>query len=177
MDGGGFDIVEGHRSGALGRLVEMHALYYAREWGFGIFFETKVATESAVFFDRINAVTDRAWFVLQGGTVVGSLIIDGGEVGSHIQGAHLRWFILDEACRGQGLGDQLMRQAVDFCDKHGFARVYLTTFAGLDAARALYERHGFQLVRETADRTWGSLVTEQLFERLPATSSEAERNM
>ena len=52
-----------------------------------------------------------------------------------------------------------------FCDAQGHHRVYLTTFAGLDAARALYERHGFRLVEEGEDTTWGVKVTEQLFER------------
>jgi hypothetical protein len=29
-------------AGAIGRVTELHAAYYAREWGFGVFFEAKV---------------------------------------------------------------------------------------------------------------------------------------
>jgi hypothetical protein len=34
----------------------------------------------------------------------------------------------------------------------------------LDAARALYERHGFELTEERPDRTWGVEMTEQRFD-------------
>ena len=47
--------------------------------------------------------------------------------------------------------------------------VWLTTFAGLDAARALYERHGFRLVSESDIDQWSGGVREQRFERrMPA---------
>jgi len=42
--------------------------------------------------------------------------------------------------------------------------VYLNTLAGLDAARALYERAGFRLVREIDAQTWGRAMHEQRFE-------------
>jgi len=52
-----------------------------------------------------------------------------------------------------------------FCRRTGRRLVHLDTFAGLDAARALYERAGFRLVAEQAGETWGRVVTEQRFER------------
>ena len=76
----------------------------------------------------------------------------------------MRFFIVDSAHRGAGLGEQLMRTALDFCRSAGHQRVFLTTFAGLDAARKLYERHGFVLTEERSDRTWGLEVTEQRFD-------------
>jgi transcriptional regulator with PAS, ATPase and Fis domain len=51
--------------------------------------------------------------------------------------------------QGRGLGADLLGRAVSFCDERGYERIWLTTFAGLDAARALYERHGFVLTGET----------------------------
>jgi hypothetical protein len=45
--------------------------------------------------------------------------------------------------------------------------VYLNTFAGLDAARALYERAGFHLVDEIEGESWGRTMREQRFERTP----------
>jgi len=171
------EIVAGYRPGALGRLVEMHGAYYAREWGFGAFFEAKVAAESAAYFQRYDTRTDCAWFVFRDSKVIGSMIIDGGEAGAAEAGGHLRWFILDDGCRGLGLGNDLMRRALEFCDARAFSRIYLTTFAGLDAARALYERHGFCLTGEKQDRTWGRDVTEQRFERPGLASSGAPRNM
>lgn len=162
---GGLEIVEGYRPGAIGRIAEMHSRYYAREWGFGVYFEAKVARECAEFFERADDATDRAWLVLDGERVVGSLIVDGAE--DHAGGnmdAHLRWFVLDDGLRGQGVGGDLMARAVGFCDARGIG-CFLTTFAGLEAARALYERHGFKLTDEKAAETWGKQVREQLFER------------
>jgi ribosomal protein S18 acetylase RimI-like enzyme len=51
-----------------------------------------------------------------------------------------------------------------FCRAKGFSKVYLGTFSGLDAARALYERAGFQLVREHESTTWGRPLVEQRLE-------------
>ncbi len=35
--------------GAIGRIAEMHATYYHKNWSFGIFFEAKIDTELASF--------------------------------------------------------------------------------------------------------------------------------
>ena len=166
------EIVEGYLPGAIGRIAEMHGRYYAREWGFGVYFEAKVARECGEFFERMDDAADRVWLALDGGRVVGSLVVDGGAGKNSDAGdAHLRWFVLDDGLRGHGLGADLMRRAVAFCDARGVG-CYLTTFAGLDAARALYERHGFRLVQETAAETWGKRVTEQVFERGVADAGE-----
>ena len=52
--------------------------------------------------------------------------------------------------------------------KAGFQRVYLTTFAGLNAARHLYEHYGFRLCGEEDGRhlTGSAALTEQVFELL-----------
>ena len=78
--------------------------------------------------------------------------------------AHLRWFIVDEAFAGEGLGGQLIEAATSHARSNGFAGAYLTTFAGLEAARKLYERSGFQLVTETPVDQWSGGVLEQRFE-------------
>ena len=50
-------------------------------------------------------------------------------------------------------------------DKSGGAACYLTTFAGLDAARHLYETAGFVLEGESDADPWGGGVREQRFRR------------
>ncbi len=44
--------------------------------------------------------------------MVGSVAIDGEDLGNNE--AHLRWFILDDACRGTGIGRQLLACAMQF---------------------------------------------------------------
>ena len=156
------EIREGWLPGALGRVVELHGAYYAAHWGFGAFFEAKVARELAEFIGRYDADRDRFWTASVGGRVEGSITIDG--VDAAREGAHLRWFIVSDALRGRGAGHRLMDAAVDFCRKQRYPRIRLWTFAGLHAARHLYEQAGFALVEERRGSQWGTEVAEQRFE-------------
>lgn len=161
------EIFDTYRPGAIGAITAMHARYYSAYWGFGLFFKSMVATELAAFLSRFDDATDRFWIAVAGDEIVGSLIVDGGEPEATELGAHLRMFILDEAFHGKGVGRDLMQRAITFCDECGYARSYVTTFEGLEAARRLYERFGYRLVKEDMDSTWGVRVKEQILERLP----------
>src|SRR5262245_6490297 len=154
-------IVPSYLPGAIGTIGRLHGEYYAREHGFGVLFEAKVTREFAEFAGRFNPAYDGMWFVVDRGHVHGSIVIDGeGGPGQ----AHLRWFMLSDAIRGRGQGHRLMDAAMTFCRRAGHRHVYLNTFKGLDAARALYERAGFRLVAEETGTTWGKPVVEQRFE-------------
>lgn len=156
------EIARGYVPGSLGRVVELHGSYYHRHWGFGLFFEAKVAAELAEFLSRYDASRDGFWTVLAGGRVEGSIAIDG--IHAQSQGAHLRWFIVSDAWRGQGAGHQLIHAALGFCRAQGYPQVHLWTFEGLNAARHLYEQAGFRLVEEHRGTQWGTEVNEQRFE-------------
>jgi len=155
--------IGGYSPGALGRVVEMHGRYYAANWGFGSYFERKVARELAEFLGRCDEATDRFLCARRDDRIVGSITVDGSEAESPPGSAHIRWFIVDDGQRGGGAGGRLMEQAMDFVRAAGFADVYLWTFAGLDAARTLYERHGFTLAEEREAEQWGTRVREQRF--------------
>jgi GNAT superfamily N-acetyltransferase len=154
--------ITGYTPGAIGRVTELHGTYYAKHWGLGLYFEAKVATELAAFLSRFDHAHDGAWIAHANGEIVGSIFIDGSDA----EGARLRWFIIAEAYQGRGLGNRLMEEAVSFCKSKGFSRVYLTTFAGLDAARHLYEKFGFRLCAEEdgSHLTGKSSLIEQRFE-------------
>ncbi|SHG70252.1 helix-turn-helix domain-containing GNAT family N-acetyltransferase [Pollutimonas bauzanensis] len=158
-------IESGYRTGAIGRIVEMHAQFYAVQAGFGSFFERKVAGGLAEFIDRLERPCNGLWLALSGERIVGSVAIDGEDLGE--RRAHLRWFIMDEGFRGTGAGRHLLREAVAFCDEQRFAAVELWTFKGLDAARRLYEAFDFVLEQERPGRQWGKEVIEQRFLRAP----------
>jgi GNAT superfamily N-acetyltransferase len=68
-----------------------------------------------------------------------------------------------DGARGRGLGGELLRAGVCFAARAGFRSCYLSTFAGLDEARQLYERVGFALDAETGGESWGRRVSEQRF--------------
>ncbi len=155
---------DAYRPGSLAGVVGLHMDYYGDAWGFGVEFETKVALEMAEFLRRMDLAKDLFVTVWDsGGDMVGSVTVDVS--GGGPQGAHLRWFIVSSATRGKGLGRDLMDRAVAFCDERMVPQVWLTTFAGLDAARGLYERHGFVLASESDEDQWRGGVREQLFLR------------
>jgi GNAT superfamily N-acetyltransferase len=153
--------IQGYVPGAIGRIAELHGVYYHQHWQFGLFFEARVASELAAFLNRFESERDGFWTVSLEGRVEGGITIDG--IDAQTKGAHLRWFVLSDRLRGQGVGNQLMELAVAFCIKCKYASVYLETFAGLDAARHLYEKFGFVLMEEWVGEQWGTRVNEQRF--------------
>lgn len=156
-------IVRGYRPGLIARITAMHALYYARTSGFGQRFESVVAAGLAEFCNRLGNPGNEIWAAMQGKEIVGSVAIDGEDIGAGT--AHLRWFIVDDAMRGSGSGKRLLDGALAFADETGFAETHLWTFSGLDAARHLYETRGFVLAEERPGTQWGSEVLEQRFVR------------
>lgn len=155
-------ITEGYAPGCIGRITQLHARYYAVSSGFGLPFEAKVASELAAFCKAYVAGRDGLWLAQDGG-IEGSIAIDGSRADA--DGAHLRWFILSEALRGRGIGRQMLAKALDFADARGYRHTTLWTFAGLDAARHLYEAAGFRLIHESPGEQWGKRVREQRFVR------------
>ncbi|WP_348640118.1 GNAT family N-acetyltransferase [Rhizobium sp. FKY42] len=142
----------------------MHALFYSRKSGFGQPFESVVAGGLAEFCGRLNKRINQIWAIVCRGQILGSVAIDGEDLGSDI--AHLRWFIVDDSLRGRGAGSRLLDAALDFVDSNGFRETHLWTFSGLDAARYLYESRGFVLMEERSGTQWGSQVLEQRFVRM-----------
>ena len=157
---------DGYRPGALGGVLGLHMEYYGPEWGFGLAFETKVAAELSAFLARMDPDRDLFLTALRGDALAGSISMDVS--GGGPDGAHLRWFVVSGSERGSGLGKELMMRAIRHADRVSAGSVWLTTFAGLDAARALYERFGFTLVSESDVDQWQGGVREQMFKR-PAT--------
>ncbi len=153
-------ILRGWRPGAIGRIAQLHGEYYARHWKFPAAFEALVARELAEFIDTYDAQRDGLW-LLGDAPVNASISLVGPRGG---EPARIRWFIADGSRRGQGAGARLMDAAMHFAHQAGYRHLYLTTFAGLDAARRLYEQHGFVLTHQQHGEHWGAGVDEQRFD-------------
>jgi uncharacterized protein YhfF/RimJ/RimL family protein N-acetyltransferase len=148
--------------GALASSAALQSQYYAREHGFGVFFEAGRMADIAGFLSRYNAQRDGVWVAVDSGQVVGTIVIDGGASADPTQ-AQLRWFIIADAMRGKGMGRRMMQAAMDFATAR-YARVRLGTFDALHAARHLYEEFGFRKVLERPSTEWGPEVREQDWE-------------
>lgn len=144
-------------SGLFGRSI---AASHGTDWTVDAF----IAEGQCEFFRRFDSTRDRVWVALLRGAPHGALTIDGPRPELGREAARLRFFILDEATRGRGLGREMLARAMAFCRERGYSRVYLTTLPGLDAARRLYEACGFRLVAESDPPFCGSAYGEQTFE-------------
>ena len=153
--------ISGYYPGVVGEITRLHATYYAAHWGFDHSFETQVGRELSEFVAAYNPAQDGLWAAAGAHRLAGAVAIDGSTWAA--EGARLRWFIVDPEHQGRGLGRVLLGEALSFCREARFPRVFLWTFRGLDAARSLYERAGFQLREEHRVAQWGGAIDEQLF--------------
>lgn len=158
-------IERGWAPGLVGWTVANHGRHYAERWGFGAVFEGLVAEGMGAFVQRLRppgVEIFRAADAADGQGFLGTVSLDADEAEAGL--AHLRWFFVDPRARGHGLGQRLMAAAVAGAREAGMEGLWLDTFAGLDAARAVYEKAGFRLVSEHEAETWGTRVREQRFE-------------
>lgn len=155
------ELIEGFRPGYLGRIAQMHGEYYAVAWGAGTGFEALQARELCDFHDAYDPGRDLLLTAHIQGKLVGSIAID-GSVGEH-PGVRLRWFLLEEAYQGLGIGSALMRRALEFCRERRFARVMLWTVEGLPQSWKMYERAGFRVVERYSD---ASFTVDQVHVRM-----------
>ena len=156
-------IETGYAPGVIGGVAALHMAYYAPAVGFGQVFESRVAAAVADVTSRLDRPGNQIWRAMLGDTLVGSVAIDGEDMGPGI--AHLRTFIVDGRMQGRGVGRRMLDDVLRYCDEQGFREIHLWTVKGLDAARHLYERAGFQLVSEAPGEQWGKPMVEQYLVR------------
>jgi len=153
--------IQGYYPGVIGRITEVHAVYYHAHWGFDVTFETQVGRELSDFIDHFRKTRDGFWAANVERAFAGSIALDGRRYSD--EGARLRWFIVPPDFQGRGIGQDLMDRCLDFCRQTGYRQLYLWTFAGLEAARTLYARSGFRLTEEHEARQWGQTIREQKY--------------
>jgi len=145
--------------GGLAESGELQIDYYARRHGFDGAFADERRSDIARFVAEHDASRDGVWLLVDGGRVLGSIVID-----AHGETPELRWFIVHEALHGQGWGRRLMQSAMEHC-RQRHDRVVLHTFSALADARRLYEAFGFaQIGGESAYTGYGAPIVDQEFE-------------
>lgn len=147
------------RPGDIGRVVSLHGVLYAREYGLDHTFEGYVAAGLGEFAASFDARKDRLWLAETGERIVGSVAIVGLPDGT----AQLRWFLVHPDARG-GLGRGLLRGALAFCRERGYRSVFLWTISELKAAAHLYAEAGFRLTEQKTHELWGGARTEERYD-------------
>jgi GNAT superfamily N-acetyltransferase len=144
--------------GMVGKIVEEHAVYYNNAWSMDHTFEAQVGFELGQCIADFNQEKDGIWAAMFNGHYAGSVAIVGTE-----EGARLRWFLVNPAFHGHGLGLMLLEHAINFCKECQYENVYLWTFRGLEAARRLYVGFGFSMIEENPVQQWGRELYEQRY--------------
>lgn len=128
----------------------LHIKLYQSLYGFKPIFECYVMRGLADFLREPEG--GRLWVAEAGGMVIGSVAVVKAGAGT----AQLRWFIVEQGWQGLGLGGRLMQTAIEFCHGQGYQSVFLWTVDILEAARHIYQSHGFALKEQKANDDWAS---------------------
>ncbi|WP_017318496.1 GNAT family N-acetyltransferase [Mastigocladopsis repens] len=148
---------EGYQPGCIGRITELHGLYYSRCWGVGADWEIMQARELCDFWEQYDTERDFLLTALWDDRLIGSVAIVGNADNCDpTDGARLRWFIVDPAYQGRGIGKTLLNQAMDFSHRKAFPKIYLWTVDGLPQSRHLYESIGFRVVAQEVDTRYAT---------------------
>ncbi|AET68406.1 transcriptional regulator [Desulfosporosinus orientis DSM 765] len=146
--------------GDVGQLIHLHGRIYADECGYNHFFEGYVCKTFYNFFENYSPNKDRFWFAELNGEMIGAIAI----VGHSAEKAQLRWFILRPEYRGVGIGQKMLKEALQYSREKGYKTLFLENTEDQQKAIKMYTKAGFRKVSAHENHAWGKDLIEQTFE-------------
>lgn len=162
------------RAGDCGWVVWRHGVHYGRDEGYDMRFEALVSRICGEFFERNPArraskssarlqpepVGERCWIAERNGENVGCVFV----FRKSAREAKLRMLLVEPSARGLGLGARLIEECIRFARAAGYRKMSLWTHQSLTAARRLYERAGFKLVKAVPNPSFGKKLVDEFWE-------------
>ena len=157
-----------HRPGDIGWVISRHGEVYAQQYQWTIAFEALVAHIAADFLDRFDATREACWIAERDGANLGSVFLVQARdeaTQAPLDGvAQLRMLLVEPAARGLGLGEKLVDECQRFARRAGYRKLMLWTNANLLAARGIYAKQGYVLVKSEPHHSFGHDLVGEIWE-------------
>ncbi|MEP7296391.1 MAG: helix-turn-helix domain-containing GNAT family N-acetyltransferase [Burkholderiales bacterium] len=157
-----------HRPGDMGWVIARHGALYADEYRWDITFEALVARIAADFIDRFDPKREACWIAERDGANVGSVFLVQSRdeaTQAPIDGvAQLRMLLVEPSARGMKLGERLVDECQRFARRAGYRKIMLWTNACLFAARGIYAKQGYVLVKSESHHSFGHDLVGEIWE-------------
>lgn len=150
-------ILRAPRPGDFGWIVKRNAELYAQDYGWVAPFEGVCAQIVADFVNKFDESRERCWIAEVDGENVGAVMLanDGDDV------ARVRLLLVEPKARGLGIGARLIDELIRFARGAGYRKITLWTHSVLTAARHIYQKAGFKLMRSEQHQSWGEPVVSE----------------
>ncbi len=151
-DGNRHFILRQHEPGDMGWVIFRNAVVYWDEYRWDERYEALVAKICADFVNNFDPKRERCWIAEMDGERVGSVFLVKGD---DEKTSKLRLLIVEPQVRGLGLGSKLVDECIRFARRSGYEKMTLWTNSVLLAARHIYEKAGFRVVKKEKHHSFG----------------------
>jgi DNA-binding MarR family transcriptional regulator/GNAT superfamily N-acetyltransferase len=153
-------VLRAHRPGDMGWVIHRHGALYAAEFGWDESFEALTAEIVAKFIRNFDPKKERCWIAERDGAILGCVFL----VKKSARIAKLRLLLLEPSARGLGIGKRLVDECISFARDVGYRKMTLWTQSDLRAARHIYERAGFRLMKKWPVKQFGREMMSETWE-------------
>jgi DNA-binding MarR family transcriptional regulator/GNAT superfamily N-acetyltransferase len=153
-------VLRAHRPGDMGWVIHRHGAFYAAEFGWDESFEALTAEIVAKFIQNFDPKKERCWIAERDGAILGSVFL----VKKSARIAKLRLLLVEPSARGLGIGKRLVDECIGFAREAGYRKMTLWTQSNLYAARHIYQKAGFRLMKKWQVKQFGHEMMSETWE-------------